>query len=866
MKKKFNFLWLNSAAFSLIEMLMALLVASLLLAALAPVMTRRMADSEIKVLSESAQYDKDSIVTIFANSTEQQEFNIPQDVNRITLTMMGGGGSGGNALYGNKTFTSNGTFTVPEGVTKLRVFMIGGGGGGASGGLETAWQTADIPALNNAEGEILSAGDYTFANSIIPPDNYTAPELDNKCKTSNISNKWIIASNNETISPNTKFSKFLDDTNIILNKATACGGGGGGEVMNGGKGGSGGYIKDVVLNKQAPASKISLGVGAGGGTGLEAGDCTTSNIIYYATGGHGGTGWKGLSGQAGTRGWAKVQANPCAESTGGGGGGGATGGGYGNEVWFMAPGGGGGGGSHHGHRFSNAAWGEGGKGGDGGGTNAGLGGSGIWRGGTDWRAGAGGTGYVAGLAGANTEEQYVRGGGGGAGIGGVGGGYGNLNSIFGTGYCNSNMSGAIRLWYSASTVNNGLKCQYYKKSNGGGGGAAGQITVGEINVTSGETLTFEIGEGGLAQNISGKNGNNGKATYIKRGTNALISANGGYGGEYSSSETTSSQGGSFRNPVIGVNWTGINYKDNNSYAAGSNGTLAANTGYGGSGGYSQNIKGNLIPGGTGGNTSKNGLSPAANNYGAGGGGGSGSQAIGDAAFGKGGAGAGGYIYIEWGGSNGGGGTIGEFVQKTLTNFEPDNRKMIINIGKGGKSSTNGGKGGDTSISVKSGGKNTVITARGGIKGEGGHTDKGNHGLETKYPDNYSDIYKEFVTENINIISGQKGNSEYGGTGGYINCLYKSKDGEGNTQCAQTIQSNDGLDITAGPVRPGCGGTSITAPLYNSICIPHSINANPNGGNGTFGAGGGGGAVLNNTQGTGGNGGDGFVILEYKSVL
>ncbi len=871
------------SAFSLVEMLMALLVASLLLAALAPVMTRRMADNEIKVLSEAANYDKDSVVTIFTDSTEQQEFNIPQDVNRITVTMMGGGGSGGDALYGNKTFTSNGTFTVPEGVTKLRVFMIGGGGGGASGGLERAWETADIPLLNNAEGEILTAGNYTFVNGIIPPDNYKAPELDNKCKISNISANWTIESNNTTIAPNAKFTKFLKDTVITLNKVTACGGGGGGASTVSsrylqGTGGSGGYKTTQALSYSGKVANLKLIIGDGGKNGAVAAGSTS------ASGTQGGSGLS--SGNWGYPSWCSCSDGGSTSSAGGGGGG-STGIIAGTQTLLEVPGGGGAGGSAGSGR--EGCIGNGGAGGDGGGPNAGLGGNyAICRTAMNCTIGSKASGYVSGTGNATLYSTIEAGGGaGGGGKGGTGGGvatlggYGGMltNSIFnnttnctGGGVGGSNGAGkpgAIHLWYSAAAIKNGLKCQYYKKSNSGGGGAAGQISVGEISVTPGEVLTFEIGAGGLAQSVSGKNGNNGKATYIKRGASAVMSANGGYGGEYSSSETTPSQGGSFRNPVIGVNWTGIDYRNNNTYAAGSNGNLASdssNTSYGGAGGYSQDIKGNLIAGGIGGNTSKDGLSPLTNNYGAGGGGGSGSQTVGDNTFGKGGAGASGYIYVEWGGSNGGGGTAGEIVQKTLTNFEQNDRKMVINIGKGGDSSINGGKGGDTNISVKSGGKNVAITARGGTKGENGYTDKGSHGLETKYPDNYSDTYKEFITENMNIISGQKGSNDYGGIGGYINCLYKGKDAEGNTQCAQTIQSNDGLSITAGPIRPGCGGTSITAPLYDSICIPYSINASPNGGNGTFGAGGGGGAVLNSTQGKGGKGGDGFVILEYKSVL
>ena len=62
----------QKTAFSLVEMLMALLVASLLLAALAPVMTRRMADHELKVMSESSNYEKDNRTTSALMGHEKQ--------------------------------------------------------------------------------------------------------------------------------------------------------------------------------------------------------------------------------------------------------------------------------------------------------------------------------------------------------------------------------------------------------------------------------------------------------------------------------------------------------------------------------------------------------------------------------------------------------------------------------------------------------------------------------------------------------------------------------------------------------------------------------------------------------------------------
>ena len=102
-------------------------------------------------------------------------------------------------------------------------------------------------------------------------------------------------------------------------------------------------------------------------------------------------------------------------------------------------------------------------------------------------------------------------------------------------------------------------------------------------------------------------------------------------------------------------------------------------------------------------------------------------------------------------------------------------------------------------------------------------------------------------------------------GGYLSCLLKTKDTEGKTLCSSTAKANDGTNTTLGPIRPGCGGTSILSPLYETICNITNASASPNGNNGVFGGGGGGGAVLNKAGGVGGNGGNGFVILEYKST-
>ncbi len=91
-KKKYHI-----AAFSLVEMLMALLVASILLAALAPVMTRKMDENvAIKGLGTYERLD-------YANAYyDDKEWSVPAGVNIIKVTAVGGGGAGGSATYGDR--------------------------------------------------------------------------------------------------------------------------------------------------------------------------------------------------------------------------------------------------------------------------------------------------------------------------------------------------------------------------------------------------------------------------------------------------------------------------------------------------------------------------------------------------------------------------------------------------------------------------------------------------------------------------------------------------------------------------------------------------------------------------------------------
>ncbi len=901
-------------AFSLVEMLMALLVASLLLAALAPVMTKRMDETKINISGVgAAQYDKDAIVQVY---TEDSIFNVPYDVNAIRLTMMGAGGAGGNAVKGDIAFTNPSSiqsWQVPKDVTKLRIFMIGGGGGGASGGVGNG--TATIPAGGdgNTYKDFLTEGEHAFT---IPSTATKVPDVDEKCKASGVSS-WTGVSDGKTYTPGK-----------VAVSVTACGGGGGGGgaassayIGNsnngriGGGGGSGGYKTNIQLSGTLSSLKVIVGGGGGGGSvhksatgpapgwsgggGGASGDYAPGTATGY--GGNGGEsgmrkqtnsqniGWSGVGGKpnglpsssvsgqktggigasgAGTGGTGAERCDTSVLSriAGGGGGGGIWGGGGGGggscnnsgsggggggaatgitdtagNILFQVPGGGGGG-SISGGCCNNYA---GGGGGGGGGTGGGNGGPGCPIAGDLYTAGFAGTNGVNG-------NQYVG---------------GAVSTIFGSNYCNggnggasynavgsTGKPGALRLYYTYPA----LKCEYSLPANGGGGGGAGQITIGEINVTPGETLYFEVGKGGATQTTAGKAGNTGGATYIRRGSptgTIIATALGGNPGGYTSSETIPAQGGAKR-PVSLVkasdttgdgNWLNKDFGTLSGYGTGGAGSLASSSGFGGKGGNSQFKDLGELLGGNGGNSVKNGATPLTNAYGAGGGGGAGTTTSAESA-GIGAAGASGYIYIEYGGSNGGGGTAGEFISKRI-NVKPST-EMTIHVGRG----VDGADGGETYATYEIGGNKTETSkARGGIRGNDGGMSAGVHGAVKLLIDAAGKKLGNFAENEDAPVNGKAGSDTYGGIGGFMQYLYKNEDGTD----AAFVKDRDGK--FAGPSAGGCGGNITSAMECNAQ------TGGPNGKQGVFGGGGGGGAIVDGVNGVGARGGDGFVIIEYKST-
>ena len=266
------------AAFSLVEMLMALLVASLLLAALAPVMTKRMSGETITANVTGNGVRGDYSRTFY----EDFEWTVPGGVNTVNITAVGAGGGGGGATYGYKEITASETnWVVPDGVTKIRVFMTGAGGGGASGGDKRQYAFGNSNKESGTK-DFLTTGQSTW----IIPDGAKAPELDNKCTLSGTT-QWELVSNTAT--------KITPNVNAILS-VTACGGGGGGSgrswygyFSNGG--GSGGYKKNeqVIVLQDAVYIRVPGGGGGGGGAGgMDAVPGNSGNSGGYSAGGGGG--------------------------------------------------------------------------------------------------------------------------------------------------------------------------------------------------------------------------------------------------------------------------------------------------------------------------------------------------------------------------------------------------------------------------------------------------------------------------------------------------------------------------------------------------------------------------------------------------
>ena len=121
---------MDKRAFTLAELLTAVLVISIIMVALAPVITKRMKDNV------SVTTDNKKGLEIFANPGTYT-FDVPIGINTLFLQGSGGGGGGGGAGYIEKQLTFDSSteksFVIPKGVNQLTFTLTGAGGGGGGG-------------------------------------------------------------------------------------------------------------------------------------------------------------------------------------------------------------------------------------------------------------------------------------------------------------------------------------------------------------------------------------------------------------------------------------------------------------------------------------------------------------------------------------------------------------------------------------------------------------------------------------------------------------------------------------------------------------------------------------------------------------
>lgn len=807
------------AAFSLVELLMALLVASLLMAALAPVMTKK--TGEDVTINANVQGGGSTIYEIEYNSSEcetkgtnpdgseycEGTFTVPSYyTGMMKVTLVGAGGGGGTAPtagYVEYTTVSDlHTFTVPAMTGEIETTLVSGGSGGKAGNYAiSTWEKL--------------TGQKT---------NWSVPDI--------AKNKYV---------------------NIEL-----CGAGGGRGVsdnMGSGGGGAGAYVKKAV--ELPSVSSISVIIGGKGGN---AGETPQAGSSYGGGGGGatnfgGGKGADGIGGDGGIGDW--YNAGSVSGSAGTNrptaGKGATDSGGNGSCILgAISPIGSGAGGNsgkillttNPGETFYMCTGGSGGNIGGGGGAGSTSGGGGG--GGAASSFGSPGNSYYVIASGGGGGGAYAGTGGGG---GGLYGGYGGDACINGSS-CNQGSGGyggrcdgqsictpggsgesswngsAYRAGNSAPSPTNvflnncggekngAIKISYLTAGNAGGsGGGAGAIIQNKkINVTPAETLHLNIGAGG----------NGAKAPYINASSNIITQSTG----------TEGSASKILRNTTILAN-TGQGSNTGN----GANGTN-------GGGGAIINIPGltTCTPGSGGTSSSQNGKN--ATGYGCGGGGG---YTLSD-----GGKGSGGYARISWNkywntavnsyktsGNNGGGGAGGNILTYTISVNSGETIKF--KIGKGG-----------TGAYVQN---NTVIPAQ-----NGGFTEFGKLKAGGGFGGNSPQANDDGIFST--------------GTGGNPStiCTYNGKNLLNNSECTQSSQGKAG-DETAGgaganiadkKTEYGTGG--------NGGIQDKGENSNGKAATG-YGAGGGGAAIRDldrvespsgsqNNPNSGGSGAHGKIILQW----
>ena len=145
------------AAFTLAELLTAVLVISIIMVALAPVITKRMQQTV------DVQMTKKKGEEVFSNPGDYV-FEIPIGINTLYIQAAGGSGGGSGVSwfehtdnYNKENITSSTyNWTVPKGVSEIELTITGSGGGGGAGYIKDAADVYMSPSTSTTNAPVVN--------------------------------------------------------------------------------------------------------------------------------------------------------------------------------------------------------------------------------------------------------------------------------------------------------------------------------------------------------------------------------------------------------------------------------------------------------------------------------------------------------------------------------------------------------------------------------------------------------------------------------------------------------------------------------------------------------------------------------------
>ncbi len=849
----------KTKAFSLVEMLMALLVASLLLAALAPVMTKKINESiGISGLggtinppggsycwstttgggSENMEYD--------SNGNRVVKYTTEAGVYYVNFALASGGGGGGGASEfksenAHLTGVNNTSLKIEANMDEFDIVSVIGGGGGGGGGAAVDKSTT-CTGTTSAEKCACMGYSYDSKNNLCVSNNLGSKNLANAktaCSSMSPSGKWQVPTTGQLANWNTLYSTFgITSGQTVWSRTSGQGACSANETRyscycNGS------YRNGYSSSSACCPSSCTYGQTAGfGGTTcpnggnyqgspphcdyqLSGSSCPSGYTKYYS--GMTCSGVEINSGHSGYCVMCRNSGDTCSSTVSS----------YQDCSSYYT--------NFYYYQLSGSSW-------------------------------------TQGYATSNTGSRST--------------------------YCVYNDSGTVgsEAFYSLS---------------GGGGGASPSLENNSfasnilatfrqrIKENIGGYIVLEVGEGGLGGAAStGKgqkpaNGKNGGASCVvitgsnKADVKYRICVPGGkfgYSGDgtKANAETTGwgAAGGEtpLANSCYAIDYTfnpsGVRTefsctKKGNSGTAG--GAITNNPTAGGKGGAS--VINNIQVGGT---NVVNGVNAASSNYGAGGGGGSASKAgtgtNGSLSFGKGGNGAGGHIYLNYkvrydaaGGGGGGAGSVA-----IVREYRVNQGECTFTIGKGGAGgsvATDGKKGGDTSVTCTNSGGEVfrVYGGEGGKKGTtattlGGYSTGGLGGLKGLYSDDVTGLPPSKLTSKTGLDGTQGGVNDSTYTN-YVPVTYSAggRGGTGGTGkkggCGGLL--NDVVCTYATNIIPNTEAIKGISMQLSDVKFPDLTQAENYGESGS--GGGGGGWHMQTGSGQGGDGLGGFACIWWEKL-